>query len=213
MTPPEMLIVAGPPGAGKSSVFPLRKLVDNSFNADDRAAALNGGSYRAIPLTIRQQVNREFERFVADNIGFPRSFALETTLRSNITFEQAKHAKSVGFQVSMIYVALDGFALHLERVRMRTFAGGHAASGSALRKIYESSLKNLPIALNPAESGIDEVRIFDNTLFLEDPRLVLSADGGQVVGISNTFPLWLRTALGWSELEVELYRAGCSFRD
>ena len=44
MNPPEMFIVAGPPGAG-----------------NDRAAELNGGSYRAIPLHVRRTVNQEFE--------------------------------------------------------------------------------------------------------------------------------------------------------
>lgn len=49
MTQPEMLIVAGPPGAGKSSVFPLPHIADRVFNADDRAAQLNGGSYGKSP--------------------------------------------------------------------------------------------------------------------------------------------------------------------
>jgi len=39
--PRRMVIVAGPPGAGKSSLFPLTDFADNVFNADDRAAALN----------------------------------------------------------------------------------------------------------------------------------------------------------------------------
>lgn len=60
MKTPEMFIVAGPPGAGKSSVFPLGIFAARVFNADDRAAELNGGSYREIPLYIRHEVNREF---------------------------------------------------------------------------------------------------------------------------------------------------------
>jgi predicted ABC-type ATPase len=77
MSRPEMFIVAGPPGAGKSSVFPLRSFADRVFNADDRAAELNGGSYRGIPLHVRQKVNQEFESFVRESIAVSRSFALE----------------------------------------------------------------------------------------------------------------------------------------
>ena len=43
MTQPRMVIIAGPPGAGKSSIFSLSDFADNVFNADDRAAELNGG--------------------------------------------------------------------------------------------------------------------------------------------------------------------------
>jgi predicted ABC-type ATPase len=130
-----MFIVAGPPGGGKSSVFPLRRLAHRAFSADDRAAELKRGSYRSIPLHIRREVNQEFERFVRDNTIRGQSFALEITLRSRVTFEQARHAKSVGFKVLMVYVALDSFDLHFDRVRRRALLGGHAASASTLRRI------------------------------------------------------------------------------
>ena len=71
-----MFIVAGPPGAGKSRNFPLDALAGRVFNADDRAADLNRGSYRSIPLSVRAQVNREFEAFVRGNIAAQVSFAL-----------------------------------------------------------------------------------------------------------------------------------------
>ena len=56
------------------------------INADDRAAELNGGSYVGIPKETRKAVNREFEAFVLDCIARRNSFAIETTLRSAITF-------------------------------------------------------------------------------------------------------------------------------
>ena len=46
---PEMIVVAGPPGSGKSSIFPLSQFGTKYFNADDRAAELNGGSYVGDP--------------------------------------------------------------------------------------------------------------------------------------------------------------------
>jgi predicted ABC-type ATPase len=42
-----MYIIAGPPGSGKSTVFPLSGFGVDFFNADDRAAQLNQGSYGA----------------------------------------------------------------------------------------------------------------------------------------------------------------------
>jgi hypothetical protein len=107
MATPRMFVIAGPPGAGKSSVFSLSKFAERTFNADDRAAELNSGSYQDIPLSIRAIVNREFEEFVRANIRSGNSFALETTLRSSITFDQARLAKENGFRVIMRYVALE----------------------------------------------------------------------------------------------------------
>ena len=61
---PRMIVVAGPPGSGKSSIFPVATFGVAYFTADDRAAELNRGSYIGISTEIRQTVNREFEAFV-----------------------------------------------------------------------------------------------------------------------------------------------------
>jgi dephospho-CoA kinase len=63
-----MIVVAGPPGSGKSSVFPVAQTGVDHFNIDDRAAQLNGGSYRNIPPEIRAQSNRECELFIEAHI-------------------------------------------------------------------------------------------------------------------------------------------------
>ncbi|MBL8231917.1 MAG: hypothetical protein JNL98_25690 [Bryobacterales bacterium] len=48
-----MIVIAGPPGSGKSTLFPVSSFGVDFFNADDRAAELNGGSYLGIPPEIR----------------------------------------------------------------------------------------------------------------------------------------------------------------
>jgi predicted ABC-type ATPase len=193
-----MFVIAGPPGAGKSSVFSLSKFAERTFNADDRAAELNSGSYQDIPLSIRAIVNREFEEFVRANIRSGNSFALETTLRSSITFDQARLAKENGFRVIMRYVALETPELHIERVLQRAARAGHAASETTLRRIHSNSLRNLPTALVPAESGIESVRVYDNSRFGESPRLILQIEQGRIVRMADHFPMWLQSALGWT---------------
>ncbi len=206
MTPPQMFIIAGPPGAGKSTGFGLLSYAERVFNADDRAAQLNGASYLAIPAAIRRQVNLEFESFVRANITTGQSFALETTLRSRVTFEQARMAKDAGFTVSMIYIGLDGFERHLARVTQRALLGGHAASETTLRRIYESSIANLRLAMNPDESGIDSVRVFDNSVLGRMAELVVETDRGRIDYLANNLPAWLQTALHWSDSDVSKIR-------
>ena len=48
-------------------------------------------------------MNREYERFVIDCIERRQSFAIETTLRSHVTFEQARVAKAARFAIEMRY--------------------------------------------------------------------------------------------------------------
>jgi hypothetical protein len=59
---PRTIVVAGPPGSGKSSRFPLSRFGVDWFNADDRAAELNLGSFHKIPAEIRSRVNIEFQQ-------------------------------------------------------------------------------------------------------------------------------------------------------
>jgi predicted ABC-type ATPase len=89
-----MVIVAGPPGSGKTTRFPVAEFRVYSFNADGRAAQLNARSFRSISKEIRSQVNVEFQKWILDNISARKSFALETTLCSQITFERAHLAPS-----------------------------------------------------------------------------------------------------------------------
>src|ERR1022692_2681206 len=108
---------------------------------------------------IRKIVNREFEAFVLSLIEKRIGFAIETTLRSDVTFEQARIARQAGFVTEMRYLALRDFASHLDRVKARADAGGHSASETTLRRIYEASLQNLRRAV----VEMDVLRVYDNT--------------------------------------------------
>ena len=155
-----MYIVAGPPGSGKSTVFPVYGFGVEFFNADDHAAQLNWGSYRGIPQSVRDRVNRLFESFVRDCIVRRASFAVETTLRSSITFDQAAIARREGFFVEMHYLALKSFAQHVERIKIRADRGGHSAPESVLRGIYDSSLRHLARAIRE----MDAIAVYVNSV-------------------------------------------------
>lgn len=188
---PKMIVVAGPPGSGKSSIFPVSGFGVAYFNADDRAAELNGGSYLGIPKHIRAVVNREFEAFILGCIEQRTSFAVETTLRSAVTFEQAALAKAAGFTVEMRYLALHNFAMHVERVKARADAGGHSASETTLRRIHTASLANLGRAI----AEMDDIWVYDNSPVGGPPKLILERDKGVIRFLSEEAPDWLTTAL------------------
>ena len=189
--PPKMYIVAGPPGSGKSTAFPVAAFGVDYFNADDHAAALNNASYRDIPLDVRSRVNVLFEAFVLEHIDARSSFALETTLRSAVTFEQAALARRAGFVVEMRYLCLPNFEMHLERVKMRADRGGHSAPEPVLRGIYESSIANLLRAIRE----MDLIYVYENGEWGKTPVILLQAEHGEVVYRAERIPHWLAGSL------------------
>ena len=189
-----MIVVAGPPGSGKSSIFPVSSFGVSCFNADDRAAELNRGSYIGIPKHIRIVVNREFEAFVLGCVERRTSFAIETTLRSAVTFKQATLAKAAGLTTEMRYLALRDFAMHVERIKARADAGGHSATETTLLETYKSSLAYLPKAI----LEMDDLWVYDNSPLGGPPRLVLESEKGDIRFLADALPDWLTSALDLS---------------
>ena len=122
---PVMHVIAGPPGSGKSTAFPVAEVGIDYFDADLRASQFHG-SFQGISRQIRELVNRELESFIESHVQDRKSMAFETTLRTAITFDQAKRARLNGFLLSMTFVGLPSVKLHVERVAIRVDAGGHA---------------------------------------------------------------------------------------
>ncbi|MGH7285446.1 MAG: hypothetical protein ACRELY_28320 [Polyangiaceae bacterium] len=184
-----MVVVAGPPGSGKTRYFPVTAFGIDAFNIDDRCAQILG-SYRAIPRDVRRAVANECERFVLDHIAHAKSFAVETTLRTMAAIDQAQLARKSGFATEMRFIATDSIAENLARVLQRAQAGGHGASEREIRAIHFASVANL----RKAVVAFDRVRVYDSTVRWAPPRLVAVARGGQLIRQGET-PGWLDGAL------------------
>jgi predicted ABC-type ATPase len=184
-----MIVVAGPPGSGKTRYFPVSAFGVDAFNVDDRCAQILG-SYRAIPRDVRRAVAKECERFVLAHVSAGASFAVETTLRTASALEQAGLARARGFTTEMRFVATDDVAENVRRVIQRVQAGGHGASEREIRAIHRASLANLRDAL----SAFHIVRVYDSTPRWSPPRLVAVARDGEVARHGAT-PAWLDAVL------------------
>ena len=187
--PPTMLVIAGPSGSGKSTFFPVADVGGAAFNIDDRCAELNGGSYRNIPPEIRDQAQQECQGFIEACTRDLRSFAVETTLRTDIAIRQAVHARSAGFRIEMVFVATDDVEENVLRVARRGLDGGHSAPDSRIREIYRLSLANLPDAIRT----FDEVILYDSTAFAQPPRAIARFMSGRLAARSPSLPRWCTT--------------------
>jgi len=188
---PEMIVIAGPSGSGKSRYFGVQRFGVSFFNVDDRCAELNGGSYRAIPVEIRGRAQRECEEFVLDCTARGTSFAVETTLRITVAIEQAERARAAGFTVKMIFVATDDVQSNVLRVVRRGLDGGHSAPVERIVDIYRRSLANLARAL----AVFDEVALYDTSAHDRPPRLVRVYNERQITFDEPPVPAWLSAAV------------------
>lgn len=189
---PEMIVIAGPSGSGKSRHFPVGSFGVAFFNVDDRCAELNGGSYHAIPVEIRAQAQQECEQFVSHCTAQGTSFAVETTLRTSVAIDQARRARVAGFVVKMIFVATDDVQSNVLRVARRGLDGGHSAPAERIHDIYQRSLANLAKAI----AVFDEVLLYDSTVHDAPPRLVHVYREQGIVFDQPPIPAWLAAALG-----------------
>lgn len=197
---PQMIVVAGPPGSGKSTLLRPDEHSIAYFNADERARDLNQSSGHKITPEIRAVVNRDLENFILGHIREGHSFSFETTLRTPVTFDQARLAKAHGFQTRMEYVALASVEESINRVRQRSEQGGHSAPPERIREIYEASLGSLPSAL----AEFDYVAVFDNTDITNpmQPFLVLETANGHIVWLATQVPEWTLNALRGTAYEI-----------
>jgi predicted ABC-type ATPase len=189
MTRPRMVVVAGPPGSGKTTYFPVTAFGVDSFNIDDRCAQILG-SYRGISRDVRRAVARECERFVREHIARGQSFAVETTLRTSAAIDQARLATNERFATELFFIATDSIAQNVGRVLQRAQGGGHGASERDIRAIHVASLANLRKALEV----FAYVYVYDSTLPWTAPRLVATAREGRVTQVGST-PAWLDQVL------------------
>ncbi len=137
-----MLVVAGPPGSGKSRLFPIQRSGLDWFSVDDCCAELNGGSYQGIPPAVRARASRECEAFIRAHIEAGRSFAVQSTLRTLVAVEQARAARAQGSTL-MTFAATDDVEANV-KVTARGVGGGHSAPPERVREVYRSSRVNLP---------------------------------------------------------------------
>lgn len=106
----------------------------------------------------------------------------------------------------MDYVAAGSVEESIRRIMERSYRGGHSASERLVREIYSKSTQHLLMALDFAKSGIEVVRIYDNSELGGHVRQLLSFHKGEPRAIANKIPEWLELLLAGSKFDVVTLR-------
>lgn len=158
---PEILVLAGVNGAGKSSIIgsALRSNDADYFNPDEITRRLReaqpGLPFDNANVRAWHVGRRLLERAIEEW----KRFAFETTLGGRTITGLLLKAANVGLPVRIVYVGLESADLHVRRVRARVRRGGHDIPEERIRQRYTSSRANM-VRLIP---HVAELRVLDNT--------------------------------------------------
>ncbi len=181
---PILTVIAGPNGSGKSTVtgyidFPGK---ENLFNPDAIAAELSPGNVAEAALAAGRVAIERRNRSLKAGIDF----SIETTLAGNGVLALMRQAKASGFEIRLLFVAVDSAEISVRRVRERVSQGGHDVPPDEVRRRYQRSLANVPAAARLADLAL----IFDNSG--DRHMLMLRIEQGRVTWRAPDLPEWTR---------------------
>ena len=106
-----------------------------------------------------------------------------------------RQAKSAGFRIQLLYVALSSPELHIQRVRLRVSQGGHDVPDEDILRRYARSLAHAPEAMRLA----DEAVVFDNSGL--DRQRMLEVRKGRITWRTDPIEAPLRACQYTADLE------------
>lgn len=201
MPHPEIAVLAGVNGAGKSSVAGaiLARAGGTHFDPDAFARELEAAGV-APGVSVGQAWSAGRDGLL-HAIRARQSFALETTLGGHTITLLLRQAAASGLSVRVLYVGLDSVDRHLARVRTRVAQGGHDIPEARIRERWRRSRENL-VTLMP---DLHELVLWDNsiehdptTAFPPSPWRVMRVKEGRILEL-----LPLADAPSWARPIIE----------
>lgn len=164
--PPEVFVLAGVNGAGKSSLGEriFGREGSTVYNPDTVARRMLG-LHPDISQTIANAHAWEIGRALLEQaISEARDYRFETTLGGRTIADLLERAARAGHRLHIWFCGLESPELHLHRVQSRVALGGHDIAEAKIRERWMTSRENL-IRLMPL---IHHLRVYDNS-FEADP--------------------------------------------
>jgi predicted ABC-type ATPase len=155
---PRLTIIAGANGSGKTTL--------TRWNAEDLRSiplldpdAIGKALRPTIPGKSNVAAARQVLTSAHEHIAQNESFAVETTLSGQGYLQMMLAARARGFEIVLIYIGTERVEINLARIRDRVLAGGHDVPEEDVRRRFQRSFANLPIAITRADHTI----LFDNS--------------------------------------------------
>ena len=187
--PPQLWILAGGNGAGKSTFYRTR-LQDKGIefiNADliEREIDLTENvqaSYIAAGIA-RTRFREAIEQ--------GRSFCFETVFSHDSKLEMLSTAKAQGYHVTLVFIHLGDTRLNELRVKQRVSEGGHSVPTEKIATRIPRTLSLMRHAMTLA----DRTYLLDNSSYQDPFRQVAIKQGEEIHIVTDALPDWAHALL------------------
>lgn len=196
---PTMHVIAGPDGAGKSTLY-----------RDRLEKRLPAVEYVNESESARGKDMAEARR--RDLIASRQSFVVETTMADRGKLDLITSAKSAGYEVVLHHVNVRSAQLSVLRSAEQADSRRRTSPDEVVRERYDQS----QAVIRDAAKLADRAYVFDNSSLGKPQRLVATLEQGRATRAAENLPAWTREqyadALS-SYSPARQHRAATSFAD
>jgi predicted ABC-type ATPase len=190
---PNLLIIAGPNGSGKTSV--TSKILQHHWIKDclyinpDNIARDDFGDWNS-PEAIIKAANKASE-LREESLLNMKSILFETVLSAPDKIDYIRRAKESGYFIRLFFVGTDHPSINASRVTQRVIKGGHDVPIPKIISRFSKSIANCSI-LAPF---VDRFYAYDNSEEYADPKLLFRAKDGILVKKYSKVNIWAQSIL------------------
>lgn len=193
MENPELVVIAGPNGSGKTTF--TRQLLESLGASVSRFTYVNPDDIAARdypdlpPLESNLQAAQSAERIREAALAAGQDLMFETVLSTKSKVEFIERAKRSGYFTRLIFISTSDATTNASRVAVRVDQGGHPVDINKILARHVKSVANCA-ALIPL---VDRAYVFDNSVDDAIPRRIFRTVDGKVAKI------YVRDRPAWCE--------------
>lgn len=175
---PEMIVIAGPNGSGKTSV--TQKFLQHEWASGtiyinpDEVANYKFGDWNSREAVIKAAVYcAEWrEKCLKEH----QSFVFETVMSAEDKVDFIIRAKAAGFFIRLFFISTSHPSINAARIANRVMNGGHDVPITKIISRYYKSIANC----KTVASVVDRLYVYDNSIDGEDARLQFRLQKGEM---------------------------------
>ena len=185
----QLWILSGGNGSGKSTFYNqfLAPIGLPFINADILAKKLNAENTQAVSYQAADLA----EKLRRNLLRLGTNFCFETVFSHPSKIDFLAKAKSIGYEIILIYIHLQNDELNLARVAQRVMQGGHDVPTDKIISRIPRTMRYVKDAL----PLVDMAKFYDNSSTSQAFLSVAQLKNGQLLKQIDILPLWAKEML------------------